>query len=289
MRFSFFFFFLFKFIPIYYNIIGHVEGFDIPDYKEARKYYTNGKVKSLPDEQCIKAFEGDMDAMNFYFVYYFNAHFNEGLNIVQHTYEYDLSGSVDEVFYFQYILTAANRWANHRIDDFTLNIDMGPRASFGIEPSFFKRAKAWTLNGHGRVSKDEDRHVFHMQDGSITFKKKKFHPKGELYVNKRYYVAELGWLPDGQKVTGDDVLKAMKYNYDDLRAPVFDEYVSVLSAQQKRVMKNMPFAYHGYVFNDKDLQHYFESTNWYIPDPNFKGDMASMSDHEKKWIEYWSK
>jgi hypothetical protein len=51
----------------------------------------------------------------------------------------------------------------------------------------------------------------------------------------------------------------------------------------------MPFAYRGYVFKDKGLQRYFESTQWYIPDPNYKSDMTTMSKNEKNWIQYWSK
>lgn len=39
----------------------------------------------------------------------------------------------------------------------------------------------------------------------------------------------------------------------------------------------------------KGLQRYFESTQWYIPDPSYKSDMSTMSTDEKNWIKYWSK
>ena len=34
-------------------------------------------------------------------------------------------------------------------------------------------------------------------------------------------------------------------------------------------MKNVPFAYRGYVFKDKGLQAYFNKIWWYMPDPSY--------------------
>ena len=66
-----------------------------------------------------------------------------------------------------YFLTAANRWANNGIDDFTLILNLGDLtgAYYGIEGV---NAEEW---------KNED--------GTIILRKKKFHPEGELYIGKR--------------------------------------------------------------------------------------------------------
>lgn len=281
--------------PLKYEI-AHVEGQPHEDYTATREYYSNGKFQDLSRKQCVEALEADdYFFYPFYFVYHFNAHFREGLNIVQHTYDFDMSSSVEDVFSFDYILTAANRWANNGIDDFTLNIDMGPRESFEVYPSFFKDASEWTINGRGKVTTDRQHSasasnpVFHMQEGSVTFRKKNFHPEGELQVNKRFYTAELYWRSDDQPVEGKDVVDVMKYVYDDLRVAVFEDLASAMSAQQKRIMKNMPFAYRGHVFKDKGLKDYFESTEWYMPDPDYKDDMTTMNENEKEWIQFWSK
>ena len=58
--------------------------------------------------------------------------------MIKHTYNYDLSSSVYINYEFEYVLTAANRWANKQIDDFTLIIDIGEFETFSIYKSFFK-------------------------------------------------------------------------------------------------------------------------------------------------------
>ena len=54
-------------------------------------------------------------------------------------------------------------------------------------------------------------------------------------------------------------------------------------------MKNLPFAYRGHVFKDQGLKKFFESTAWYIPNPDYIDDMSKMSKDEREWIEFWSK
>lgn len=92
----------------------------------------------------------NFDVDSFYYVYHFNATFTPGINKVIHTYTFQLLGSVDYLYNFEYILTAANRWANNKIDDFTLNIDMGVFESFCINETFFNSVNEWTVNGIGK-------------------------------------------------------------------------------------------------------------------------------------------
>ncbi|MBO6080047.1 MAG: YARHG domain-containing protein, partial [Bacteroidales bacterium] len=54
------------------------------------------------------------------------------------------------------------------------------------------------------------------------------------------------------------------------------------------ILRNMPFAYRGYKFKDKELRKYFESTKWYILNPKYKGEMEGFSEKEKAWVEFWS-
>ena len=58
---------------------------------------------------------------------------------------------------------------------------------------------------------------------------------------------------------------------------------------EQRIMRNLPFAWRGYVFKSKDLQKYFESTTWYIPDPDYVADMEALPEKEQAWILFWSK
>lgn len=47
-----------------------------------------------------------------------------------------------------------------------------------------------------------------------------------------------------------------------------------LNSDQLFIARNEIFARHGYIFNDKKLQNYFESQAWYKPNPSAKGDTS---------------
>ena len=255
-------------------------------------YYKNGRFQNLSLKECQNPPEIDGDYYDyewFYYVYHFKAHFNEGLNIIEHTYRFDGTDDVMTSYAFNYVLTAANRWANNGIDDFTLEIDMGDRESFGIFPYFFKDVNEWTYSVRGRGNfdfldpyehePDDPKYaVFHVQEGSIVFHKTNFHPDGELFLTKpNFYGIEsledpfsrmyLDLGPDYYSLLGDK---------DDLEA------------EHLRIIKNLPFAYHGYVFKTKSLQKYFETTNWYVPNPDFKGTMNELDVDEREWVSNWS-
>lgn len=50
---------------------------------------------------------------------------------------------------------------------------------------------------------------------------------------------------------------------------------------------NLPYAYRGYVFQDKYLKKQFESTDWYQPQPD--ATIPSLSEREQQWMEFWGK
>ena len=62
-----------------------------------------------------------------------------------------------------------------------------------------------------------------------------------------------------------------------------------ISADMKKIMRNLPFAYRGYVFKTKMLQDFFESTDWYVPDPSYVSDMKDLNEDEKKWVDFWTR
>ena len=62
---------------------------------------------------------------------------------------------------------------------------------------------------------------------------------------------------------------------------------TLVTTELKRILKNLPFAYRGYIFKTKALQDYFESTDWYLPNPAYKGDMEGFTEEERKWVEFW--
>lgn len=253
-------------------------------------YYKNGTIQNLSRKQCEALYGNDEDGYYydidpFYYVYHFNAHFNNGLNTIQHTYFFDGAGDVMTEYRFDYVLTAANRWANNGIDDFTLEIDMGDRESFPIAPTFYKDISEWTFNGKGKAAIEEyhpiydeeiiRRPIFHVQQGSVVFRKKNFHPEGELSIVKPifYYYSE-----ESQPYANRYFKPEQFHNFLD----------SDMDAETIRILRNLPFAYRGYVFKSPSLQRFFESTSWYIPNPDYEGKVEEMSEEEQEWIQTMS-
>ena len=264
--------------------VSHVEG-------NETGYYHNGKFDELSKQRELELGR-EMEfteGIPYLFVYHFNATFKKGLNIVEHTYVFDESTYVGAEYDFDYVLTAANRWANNQIDDFTLNVDMGECESFAIRPTFFKSASEWTMKGVGRQSNGGELYnndpLFHMQKGGISYHKKNFHPEGELEIYK-FIPNMMLWGGDGNASV---VMNAVKRQYAKWYLWTFEDEDFGLTKEDKRIMKNLPFAYRGHVFKDQGLKKFFESTAWYIPNPDYIDDMSKMSKDEREWIEFWSK
>lgn len=241
-------------------------------------YVKSGKVKSID----LNTFEGNTEGneIDFYYVYHFDAKFKKGLNIVKHTYNYDLSGSIDLNYFFEYVLTAANRWGNNQIDDFTLILDMGELETFTIDKSFFNDADDWTINGIGKTQdvkgdvsslETDDGIKFHIHKGEIIFKKMNFKPEGELFLYALNYF-------------GSYDSEYMPFSTNQL--PLIFEDDDVTPAQSRR-LRNLPFARRGYVFKSEDLQKYFENMDWYIPNPNYLPIVENLTESEIEWLEKW--
>ena len=265
-------------------------------------YFKDGKFMDLTRKQCKDTLEAlGYNYCTFDYVYHFNAHFRKGLNIIQHTYEYDISMYVGAEYYFPYVLTAANRWANNGIDDFTLNINMGENESFQIAASFFKTHDEWTIDGKGRAATFSSSNgfsdtlanyvLFNIQYGSISFHKDNFHPTGDLYLEKLDLI-HCFWY-DMHNDEGAEVINCMKKQKYSLHCEAMtylgDSVANGFSEKQKKIMRNMPFAYRGFIFKNKELDAFFKTTEWYIPNPSYDGNIESLKEEEKRWVEYWSK
>jgi len=289
--------------PLTYEI-AHVERGrydDNGDYIPS-KYYINGQFqnwtkKQIEDTLFAWNYPGDMPID---YVYHFKAKFRPGLNIIQHTYEYDLSFSVSEEYDFPYVLTAANRWANHQIDDFTLNINMGDRESFRIKQTFFEKPTDWTINGLGMAMNCEwmgwdtvtNGVIFHIQQGGVSFHKQNFHPDGELFLVKDHLIVSMwrDWNSEQKTSDEENLINGIKNQYNSLDTAFisgFFEGTPMFTTTQRRILKNLPFAYRGYAFKNKELKKFFESTQWYIRNPKYKGEMDGFTEKEKAWVEFW--
>lgn len=235
------------------------------------------KEISLKD---IEANLKENDFAEFYYVYHFNATFKPGENRLVHTYKFQLSGSVDYLYNFEYILTAANRWANNKIDDFTLNIDMGDYQDFYVNPTFFKLVNEWSVQGIGkkedgfmkeyRHSNGQNAAAFFVQKGIVQFKKKDFHPEGELFLfNPRYLNYQKPFDLDGYLPLSNDV----------------DAYFEEVTDENAlKVLQNLPYARRGYIFSNSILKNYYENIPWYIPNTEYVPKPDELKENEIKWL-----
>ncbi len=241
-------------------------------------YYINGKINAKTEAQVI---DEDFNTNNpeFYYVYYFNAVFKKGINKIVHTYRIKTSGSVMENYTFDYILTAATRWANKQIDDFTLNIDMGKEESFNIRNTFFSKNDKWVVdNGRSMQSKGIYNNYsltkFITLSGGISFSMKDFVPKGELYIT-----SPRDFSFDSFNFKEQNLPKIIKYGDVKYPSPTKSN-----NEKSYKILRNLPFAIRGYVFKTTYIQNYYLSQKWYKPNPKYKARLEDLSAKERQWL-----
>lgn len=231
-------------------------------------YTKNHKIQNIDP----KSLDNDVigDELDFQYVYHFKAKFKKGKNIVKHTYRYKLSRGVCYYYDFNYVLTAANRWANKQIDDFTLILDMGDFQTASIRKTFFKNTNEWTFNGIGKITENPDYTNFYIQQGILVFEKKNFVPKGELSVEEESsYCREAG--------SNQKLIFSLGKNRE-LGDP------TEKTPEEKRIIRNLPFARRGYIFKDKTLQDVFKTEDWYQPNPSYVPEIEALTEEEKQLI-----
>ena len=149
-------------------------------YEPRTDYYKDGRfVEEEWSDEDYEGYGGENLCFN---VYHFDAHFKKGLNIIQHTYIFDGAAENGCEYVFDYVLTAANRWANNGIDDFTLILDMGDDQDILIRSDFFSSTSEWTFDGTATDNGKGEWSAFHVNKGNLVFHKLSFHPEGELHL-----------------------------------------------------------------------------------------------------------
>lgn len=246
-------------------------------------YYWNGQFKAIPLAQALKE-AAENDVVEYFYVYHFGAVFKEGLNIIHHTYMVDLSYSVEENYSLRYILTAAKRWANKQIDDFTLQIDMGAFQDVCI-PNTFAPANSpgWQSSNDIRCVQQRSHYdpkvtlsEFFVRKGVIVFAAKDFKPAGELEIVSfnSYYYHGGGSSSEEFNSKEDKLLFSIE---DQEFRPAADEL-------SKRILHNLPFARRGYVFKAPELAAYFQKQSWYWPDPSYVPTAGELTRKEQDWL-----
>ena len=256
-------------------------------------------VNSAPLEYKIEYLEHSTYSLNGkqddreYFVYYFDAEFKKGLNIIQHSYSFRGGGSNVYGHDFQYQITTGKGWANSEITSFELNIDLGKGMHFFPE-TFWKDGKKidWKIIGTGNVFPMTERlydygedlrgplvRLINVQSGYISFTAEHFKPDNDIIIGDYNPGKEMIYWSDSSNTD---------YGWD-----IYSTYISLMSSDYEKknfeklskedlvLLKNLMYARKGYVFEDEKLQEMFDSFKWYIPNSSLREDDMLFTKEEQ--------
>lgn len=256
------------------------------DRAESPFYFRNGRIKQERESTLRARIGDDVNSVDELFVYHFSANFKQGKNTIDHHYRFDASASVGELFNFDYVLKAINRWGDSKIEDFKLTLDMGDLTEFSVLNTFFKHSSDWQLKGVGKIyptpkhipsyygDNTQPSTTFSIRTGQVTFHKKNFTPKGNLYLLASGYSTINEPFNANKHDLSLNLLSMFNYSND----------LNSLDDFSRKVLRNHPFARRGYVFKNRKLQAYYQRQPWYVADTTYHADAAKLTKAEQDHI-----
>jgi len=239
--------------------------------------------KGVLDNNIIKEYT-EKEKTFYNYVYYFNADFKQGENVVEHSYFYTGSYGIYERD-FEYVVTTISKWKNKTVEDFEIEVHPG-NYFVKLPYSFWKDNKKinWEIVGKGKMvttastkkSNDEDATglerygiiYLKLNNGFVRYKTKNFSPNQDFYMTRMDNILgfEYGY-PEG-KVQG---YKFKDKYFEILREVAYSNHSEIvdslknLSDKDLDIVRNYPYALAGYDFARKDLKSYFSQFIWYSP------------------------
>ena len=262
--------------------------------------------KGVLDNNIIKEYT-EKEKTFYNYVYYFNADFKQGENVVEHSYFYTGSYGIYERD-FEYVVTTISKWKNQTVEDF--EIEVHPENYFVKLPySFWKDNKKinWEIVGKGKMvtiaptkPNDEDANriekygviYLKLNNGFVRYKTKNFSPNQDFYMTRMDNILGFDYeFPEG-KIQG---YKFKDDYFTTLRETIYDDYPNIVSSlkdlkdKDLDIIRNYPYAFAGYDFAKKDLKDYFSQFIWYTPvgknvkiDPNFNNIIKAVDEIKAK-------
>ena len=263
--------------------------------------------KGVLDNNIIKEYT-EKEKTFYNYVYYFNADFKQGENVVEHSYFYTGSYGIYERD-FEYVVTTISKWKNQTVEDF--EIEVHPENYFVKLPySFWKDNKKinWEVVGKGKMvtiaptkkSNDEDATglerygiiYLKLNNGFVRYKTKNFSPNQDFYMTRMDNILGFEYeYPEG-KVQG---YKFKDKYFEILREVAYSDYSEIvdslkdLSDEDLDIVRNYPYAFAGHDFARKDLKDYFSQFIWYSPigknvkiDPSFNNIIKAVDEIKTK-------
>jgi hypothetical protein len=294
-------------------MLGGEEGDAIPEIKGFSVLVNGKKVKAKPQllhdpyalssstvQQNKPEDENDENYRSNRYVYLFKAVLKPGYNRVKHQYKCYYTGTqVYNCASYSYDLMPALRWKNRQIDDFTLILDFDDFSQFTVDYMTQDDSKNWLFKGYGKlqytpVTKSSDTNVYqdipstkvYGKKGIAIFKAKNFVPKNNLDIYlgnpivepKEYNKVE---LPLGRFCDA-------YFDYRDFSiSELFDNQGIINISHREKIIRNLPFARRGYIFKNEILKNYYtRHTEWYEPNPSYRGEIKSFTIDEKNLLKF---
>ena len=263
--------------------------------------------KGVLDNNIIKEYT-EKEKTFYNYVYYFNADFKQGENVVEHSYFYTGSYGVYERD-FEYVVTTISKWKNQTVEDFEIEVHPG-NYFVKLPYSFWKDNKKinWEVVGKGKMvtiaptkkSNDEDATglerygiiYLKLNNGFVRYKTKNFSPNQDFYMTRMDNILGFEYeYPEG-KVQG---YKFKDKYFEILREVAYSDYPEIvdslkdLSDEDLDIVRNYPYAFAGHDFARKDLKDYFSQFIWYSPigknvkiDPSFNNIIKAVDEIKTK-------
>ena len=263
--------------------------------------------KGVLDNNIIKEYT-EKEKTFYNYVYYFNADFKQGENVVEHSYFYTGSYGIYERD-FEYVVTTISKWKNQTVEDFEIEVHPG-NYFVKLPYSFWKDNKKinWEVVGKGKMvtiaptkkSNDEDATglerygiiYLKLNNGFVRYKTKNFSPNQDFYMTRMDNILGFEYeYPEG-KVQG---YKFKDKYFEILREVAYSDYSEIidslkdLSDEDLDIVRNYPYAFAGHDFARKDLKDYFSQFIWYSPigknvkiDPSFNNIIKAVDEIKTK-------
>lgn len=265
--------------------------------------------KGVLDNNIVTEYVKEEKEKEYYnYVYYFNADFKQGENIVEHSYFYTGSYGVYERD-FEYVVTTISKWKNKTVEDFEIKVYPG-NYFVKLPYSFWTNTKKinWEIVGKGKMitvaptkqPNDEDATILEktgvvyskLDNGFIRYKTKNFSPTDNFYMVRMDNILGFDYEFQEGKIQG--------YKFKDdyftfLRETVYDDYPDIVASlkdlkdKDLDIIRNYPYAFAGYDFAKKDLKDYFSQFIWYSPvgknvkiDPSFNNIIKAVDEIKAK-------
>lgn len=223
------------------------------------------------------------------YVYYFNVHFEKGLNIIRHHYTFKGSSGL-EGYTFSYRLSTGKMWAKDAIGDFELIIE-SPDTYMQVPKRFSESGSTvqWEINGIGRLAEERfegNGNVF-LRSGFLRFRAQNFAPDYDLQLfipSTHVLFYELDRLNDGALEIPGDLISVL-YASSSMASGDYQAMLADYSDEFIQLIINYFYARKGLLIRKPESAAIFSKALWYLPDPALNATDIVFSESDKKLID----